>query len=139
MTARLGTVWYWLAVGAAVALITAAVLWNGWTFSQHGKAQRQLDSLGVDTAAVVAAPPPSGSAEAIELEILIEADRRGILVEDFQALLTEPQKRALALARRGRVADRADERKTSLIFGVVLILGASFAYWAGRRARRRSA
>lgn len=132
MTARLGTIWYWLAVGIAVALITVAVVWNGWTFSQHAKAQRQLDSLGVDVSAAAAAPPAADA----ELELLIEADRRGILGEDFQALLTESQKRGLAQGRRDRLANKAGERKTSLIVGVLLFLGGVIAYGIGRKMRR---
>jgi hypothetical protein len=100
MSARLGTVWYWLGIGVAVALVAAAFVWNAWTFNQHRVAQRQLDSLGVALDAAAADVPAPGSPEAAELDLLLDADRRGILEEDFQALLTEPQKRALAVARR---------------------------------------
>jgi hypothetical protein len=136
MSSRLGTVWYWLGVAVAVALILAAVLWNAWTFNQHSVAQRQLDSLGVDLATASGDDPVPGSPEAAELELLIDADRRGILEESFQALLTEPQKRALAVARHDRVTEQAGDRQISLIFGVMLILGGIVVYFLGRRARR---
>ncbi len=136
MSARFGTVWYWLGIGAAVALVAAAILWNAWTFNQHRIAQRQLDSLGAALDAAAGEAPAPGSPEAAELELLLDADRRGILEEEFQALLAEPQIRALAVARRDRLDVRAGERTTSLIVGVILILGAIAAFWAGRRARR---
>ena len=136
MSARPGTVWYWLGVGVAVALIAAAVLWNAWTFNQHRIAQRQLDSLGVDLSASAADNPASDSAEAAELELLLDADRRGILEENFQALLTAPQKRAIAAARRDRLAERAGDRRISVIVGAIFLLIAFIAYGAGWRGRR---
>ena len=101
----------------------------------------QIQSLAVDpaVAAVAGNEPAAGSSEAAEIELLLDADRRGILDENFAALLSEPQKRALAVARRSRLADKAADRNTSLIFGVVLILGGVLAYGVGRAARRRSA
>ncbi len=139
MSARLGTVCYWLGIGVAIALVAAAVLWNAWTFNQHRVAQRQLNSLGVDVSAAATENPAPGSPEAAELELLLDADRRGILEENFQALLSEPQKRAIAVARRDRLDQRAGERTTSLVVGAALILGAIVAYGVGRRIRRRSA
>jgi hypothetical protein len=140
MSARLGTVWYWLGVGIAAALVVAAVLWNAWTFNQYRVVQRQIESLGLDAAPAGASGngPTAGSPQIAEIELLLEADRRGILDENFEALLTEPQKRALGRARRGRLADKASNRNTSLIFGVVLILGGILAYGVGRTARRRA-
>ena len=136
MSARLGTVWYWLSVGVAVALVLVAMGWNAWTFSQHSSAQRQLDSSGVDLTVASGERPAPGSPEAAEIELLLDADRRGILDKNFQALLTDPQKRALDRARRERLADKASDRKTSLIFGVVLVLGGIVAIGVGRRMRR---
>ena len=138
MSARLATVWYWLGVSVAVVLVAAAVLWNAWTFNLQSMAQRQLDSLRVEATAGAAEAPAPGSPEAAELDLLLDADRRGILDENFQALLTDPQKRAIAQARRERLADRAGDRQTSLIFGVVLVLGAVAAFGVGRAIRRRA-
>ncbi len=138
MSARLGTVWYWLGVGVAIALVAAAVLWNAWTFNQHRMAQQRLGSLGVALTAANGDDPAPGSPAAAELDLLLDADRRGILEENFQALLTEPQKRALAVARHDRLAERAGDRTTSLIFGVMLIAGGLLAYVVGRTARRKS-
>ena len=139
MSARLGTVWYWLGVGVAIVLIAAAVLWNAWAFNQHRIAQRQLDSLGVDLSTSEEENPAPGSPEADALDLLLDADRRGILEENFQALLSAPQKRAIAVARRDRLDQRAGERSTSLVVGAVLILGAVIAFWLGHRSRRRAA
>ncbi len=136
MTARSGTVGYWLGVGIAVALIAAAMLWNAWTFNQHSRAQRQLDALNVDSAAAAVSDLAPGSPEAAELEMLLDADRRGILEENFLALLTDSQKRALIVARRGRLEDKAGERNSSLVFGGILILVGLGAYGVGRRTRR---
>jgi len=134
MSTRLGTVWYWLGVGAAVALIAAAILWNAWTFNQHRIAQRQLDALGVDPTIVAENQPAADT----ELELLLDADRRGILEGNFIALLTEPQKRALAKARQDRLAETSGARTTSLIFGAILVLLGLVAYGVGRRARRHT-
>ena len=126
-----GIVWYWLGVGVVVTLVLAAVLWNAWTFNQHRNAQRQLDALGVDPAVVAETEPAADS----ELELLLDADRRGILEGNFIALLTEPQKRALAQARQDRLAVTSGDRKTSLVGGLVMVLVGVFAFLAGRRAR----
>ena len=80
--------------------------------------------------------PAAGSPDAAEIELLLDADRRGILEENFLALLTDPQKRALADARQEKLADKASDRKTSLIFGVVLFLGGLVVYGIGRRMRQ---
>jgi hypothetical protein len=135
MSLRSGSVFYWLCTGVAALLVAAALLWNGWTFSQHSRAQGQLKALGVEVSEAPAADPAPGSPEAAELELLLDADRRGIVEENFLALLAEPQKRALAVARRDRLNDRADERKTSLIFGVILILGGVVIFGVARRYR----
>lgn len=134
MSVRLGTVWYWLSVGVAVALIAAAILWNAWTFNQHRNAQRQLDAVSVDPTIVAENQPPADS----ELDLLLEADRRGILEGTFIELLTEPQKHALAKARTLRLAETAADRQTSLISGVVMVLVGIVVFLAGRRARRRT-
>ena len=134
MSARFGTVWYWLGISVAVALIAAAIGWNAWTFNQHRIAQGQLDALGVDPAVVAENQPATNS----ELDLLLDADRRGILEGNFIALLTEPQKRSLAKARQDRLADTSADRETSLIFGFVMVLAGVAAFLAGRRARRRA-
>ena len=136
MSARLVSVWYWLGAGVAVVLVAAALLWNAWTFSQYSSAQRQLDILGVDLTTAAGERPAAGSPDAAEIELLLDADRRGILEENFLALLTDPQKRALADARQEKLADKASDRKTSLIFGVVLFLGGLVVYGIGRRMRQ---
>jgi hypothetical protein len=135
MSLRSGTL-YWLCIGVAALLVAAALLWNGWTFNQHSKAQRELGALGVAVSESPAVAPAPGSPEAAELELLLDADRRGILEENFLALTTGAQKRALAVARRDRLNDRADERKTSLIFGVILILAGLVTFGLARRTRR---
>ena len=124
MYTRSGTVCYWLSIGVAVVLIAAALLWNAWTFNQRGVAQRQLDALGVDPVIVAENRPANDR----EIDLLLDADRRGILEDNFLALLTDPQKSALAVGRRERLVDKAGDRKTSLIFGVVMILGGLAAY-----------
>lgn len=136
MSFHLRTVSYWFGLAAAVILVTIAVLWNAWTFNQYGNVQQQIASISVgplDTGDV----PSAGSPEAAEIELLLEADRRGILDENFEALLSGPQKRALAVSRQNRLAGVADRRKTSLIFGAFLILAAAVAYGAGRAIRNR--
>ena len=134
MSARFGTVWYWLGISVAVALIAAAIGWNAWTFNQHRIAQGKLDALGVDPAVVAENQPAINS----ELDLLLDADRRGILEGNFIALLTEPQKHALAKARQDRLADKSGDRKTSLFFGLVMVLAGIVVFFAGRRARRRA-
>lgn len=136
MSLRSGTVFYWFCTGVAALLVAAALLWNGWTFNQHSRAQGQLNALGVEVPNSPAADPAPGSPEAAELELLLDADRRGIVEENFLALLAEPQKRALAVVRRDRLNDKAGERKTSLIFGVILILSGVVVFAVARRYRR---
>lgn len=136
MSLRSGTLFYWLCIGVAALLVAAALLWNGWTLNQHSKAQRELGALGVAVSESSVVAPAPGSPEAAELELLLDADRRGIVEENFLALLAAPQKRALAVARRDRLHDRAGERKTSLIFGVILILSGVVIFGVARRYRR---
>jgi len=136
MSLRSGTVFYWFCIGVAALLVLVAVLWNGWTFNQHSRAQGQLNALGVDVSESPVADPAPGSPEAAELELLLDADRRGIVEENFLDLLAEPQKRALTVARHDRLNDRAGERKTSLILGVILILGGVVIFGVARKFRR---
>ena len=123
MSLRSGTVFYWFCIGVAALLVLVAVLWNGWTFNQYSRAQGQLNALGVDVSESPAAEP--------------RCPRHGSYVEEnFLGLLAEPQKRALAVARRDRLNDRVGERKTSLIFGVILLLGGAVIFGVARRYRR---
>ncbi len=137
MSARLGTLWYWLSVAVAAVLILSAILWNAWTFNQYRMTQRQIDSLGID-ANVAVDEPAAGSPEAAEIDLLLDADRRGILEENFEALLTDPQKRAINRDRRSRLTAKADARRSSLIFGGILILGGIAVYGVGRATRRKA-
>lgn len=130
MPRRPGTVAYWTGAGIGVMLVATALLWNAWTFNQHSVAQRQLDALGVDPIVVAEHEPASDG----EIDLLLEADRRGILEDSFIALLTEPQTRALAKARQVRLAETSGGRTTSLIFGFVMALAGIAAFLAGRRA-----
>jgi hypothetical protein len=130
MPTRPGTVAYWSGASIGVMLVAAALLWNAWTINQHGVAQRQLDALGVDPTVVAENEASSDG----EIDLLLEADRRGILEDTFIALLTEPQKRALAKARQVRLAETSGGRTTSMIFGFVMALAGIAAFLAGRRA-----
>ena len=123
----------WVKIGFAVVLVAIAVAWNVWTFAQHGKAQRDLAILGVEPATGEVFAP--GSPEAGEMELLLDADRRGILEENFTPLLSEPQKRALAVERSYRLELRSAERNLSLAAGLVFILLA-LTIWFFSRSRR---
>ena len=138
MPARLGKISRWLGSAVAGALVVAAILWNAWTFSQYSAAKRQLDALQLEAIAAPVEPPALDPAAAAELELLRDADRRGILEENFLALLSDRQKRALAEGRRARIADWARARTTSLIFGALLILGGAGFYFVGRTLRRKA-
>lgn len=138
MALRLGALWYWLGIAAAILLVAVAVVWNVWTIQQFAVAQRQLDVVDASVAAPPTTAPAPGSPAASELELLLDADRRGILEDNFVALLTEPQKRALAEVRRQRLDARAGSRTVSLVAGVGLLIAAAGIFRLVRRGRRRA-
>ena len=139
MAARLGNVLYWFGLMVAVIAISGAVIWNGWTFYERREAQKDRDlTIKIEK---------RGS-----FDLWLEAESRGILPPEQQAILDEARQRkligpwnryqteAISNAWERRLRSVEQEQNGSLIMGGFLAVGGVVAFgfgWAARYILRK--